>query len=105
MTFASKTDVSADGNTTGPDTNKSAESETVAAKPVAEEKPAEEVSVNAEDESVSETEPIEAITAAEVGEIEVPADGKGGNWTVVSVVIGISAAAAGIVILKITKIL
>ena len=104
MTISQKTDISADKSTKSPDTNKSAESETAAAKPLAEEKPAEEASVNAEGESVSETEPVEATTAAAVGEIEVPAEETGGDWTVVSVAIGVSAAAAGIVILKITKI-
>jgi len=105
ITIASKMSASADGNTIDTKTSEPAESKTVAAKPVVEKEPAEEASVTAEDEPVSEMEPVEATAAAAVGEIEVPAEDKDGNWTVVSVVIGISAAAAGIAILKITKIL
>jgi len=80
-------------------------SETTQVKPMPELKPTEQASEITEVESVSETEPVEVTPASAVGEIEVPTDGKGGNWTVVSIVVGISAAAAGIVILKITKIL
>ena len=105
MTIAGKTDISADGNTSDSKKSEPAEPETVAAKPVAEKEPAKEALITDGDKSISETEPVEVENAAAVGEIEVPTEGKGGNWTVVSVVIGISAAAAGIAILKITKIL
>ena len=104
MTIADKTDVSSGGNTTSTETSEPTESETVAAVSVAEKEPAEE-SVTAGDESFAETKPVKVTTATTVGEIEVPTSGKGEGWTVVSVLIGVSAAAAGIVILKITKIL
>jgi len=105
MTIAGKTDVSTGGNTTGTEASEPAESETVAAEPLTEKKSADETSITSEDESMSETEPIEVTPTTTVGEPEAPADGKGGNWTIVSVAIGISAAAVGIAILKITKIL
>ena len=101
MTIAGKTDVSAGGNRIDKRTPVPAETKTVSA----ETEPAKQTMVSAKDESTSETESVTVATAAKVGQTEVPAGEKGGNWTVVSVVIGISAAAAGIVILKITKIL
>jgi hypothetical protein len=103
MTIAEKTDISAGGNTTGTEIKKSAESETVTAKTVAEKESVDETSVTTGDESMTETDPTEVIPTTAHNEAEIPADGKGGNWTIVSVAIGISAAAAGIVILKITK--
>jgi len=80
-------------------------SRTTQAKPEPVSIPVKEASETTKVESVSETKSAEVTPAAAVGEIEIPAEGKGGNWTVVSIVVGISAAAAGIVILKITKIL
>jgi len=106
MTIAGKTGVSAGGNTTDTKTSEPAEAETVAAESVTEKESTEEkTSVTAQDNSNPETEPVNATTAAAVAEIDVPSENKGGNWTVVSVVIGVSAAATGIAILKIAKIL
>jgi hypothetical protein len=103
MTIAGKMDVSTSGNTTGTETSKPAESETATTKSVVENKAADETSVTTGDKSISETEPTEVAPTTVASEAEVPVDGKGGNWTIVSVAIGISAAAAGIAILKITK--
>ena len=104
MTLASKTSVTTSDSTASTAAVKSAESETTRVEPVAQTKPAEEASVTAEDKSISETEPVEVTQAATVGEVENPNDGKGRNWTVISVILGISAAAVGIAVLKITKV-
>jgi hypothetical protein len=105
MTIADKTDVSTGRDTTGTRTSAPTETKTVTAESVAEKESANETSVTAGDESISKTEPVEVSPTTDIGEAEVPADVKGGNWTIVSVAIGIFAAAAGIMILKITKIL
>jgi hypothetical protein len=104
MTIASKTDVSPTGSTTSSENSALAEPETAATEPVVEKESSDETLVNTRDESISETEPTEITPITDIEEAEVPADVKRGNWTVVSVAIGVSAAAAGIVILKITKI-
>jgi hypothetical protein len=100
-----KTSASTGRNTIDAKTSEPAKSEIVAAKPLAETEPAKETVVTAGDGSVSETEPTEVTPTTDVEEAEVPVDVKEGNWTIVSVAIGVSAAAAGVVILKITKII
>jgi hypothetical protein len=105
VTIASKTDVSSSGSTTSTETNAPAEPETAATEPVAEKESAVEKSVTSGNNPILEAEPTEVTPATDIEEAEVPADVKGGNWTVVSVAVGVSAAAAGVVILKITKII
>ena len=88
-----------------PATSEPAEPETATAEPVPETEPAEAViqTATAEIESAPKPEPVETgLTLAD--EVEVTPEGRGRNWTVISVIVGVSAAAAGIAVLKITKV-
>ena len=81
-----------------------AKTEPVAAVPMSKVRPAEPVTPAAEVEPEPEPEPVETgLTIAD--DVEVPSEGRGRNWTVISVVAGIFAAAAGIAVLKIAKVI
>ena len=85
-----------------PATSEPAEPETVEPEP--ETKPAEAESETTEIDPVSEPESVELAPEA-VDKVAVTSSGKSRNWTVISVIVGVSAAAAGIAVLKMTKVI
>jgi hypothetical protein len=78
-------------------------------------RPAEPVTQTAIDEIKPATEPEPALHQSGTGpdetgltladEVEVTPESRGMSWTIISVFIGISVAAAGIAVLKMTKVI